>query len=175
MADNRRTNDDENVKIPSHLERWPGLYMRQGDTIVEALPEDIDVAKRYPTATNKGAVVGGRRITIMCAKSSYHIGEEIRVIHVLEVIEPGQEIFIMGPKSVSGEYVDGRAMTADISSEEQGYDGRVIASPGVDYNYDITTYTFNTPGRHEIYWQMGELRSNTLELDIVSLSVDRER
>jgi hypothetical protein len=103
----------------------------------------------------------------MCSKGSYRVGEEVRIIHVLEVIEPGQEIFIMGPKPVWGEYVDGRAMTADIGSEEQGYDGRVLKSPGVDYNYDITTYRFATPGRHEIYWQMGELRSNALELEIV--------
>jgi hypothetical protein len=157
--------DTANSSIQGHSERWPGLYMRQGGKIVEALPEDVDVAKGYSIASGKGTVAGGRRITIMCNKTSYRVGEEVRVIHVLEVIEPGQDIFVMGPKPVWGEFVDGRPMTAD-SNDEQGYDGRVLKSPGVDYNYDITTYRFDTPGRHEIYWQMGELRSNTLELEI---------
>lgn len=163
----KQQDDDENVKVPEYLNRWPGLYMRQDGRIVEALPEDIEVAKGYPTVSSKGSVLGGSRITIICRKDSYHVGEEVRVIHVLEVIEPGQEIFIMGPKAVCGEYVDGRAMTADICGESQVYDGRVLKSPGVDYNYDITTYTFDAPGRHKIHWQMGELRSNTLKLEVV--------
>ena len=159
--------DNGNAKIPEYLTRWPGLYMRQGDCIIEALPDDIEVAKGYPTLSDKGPVRQGRRITIMCLKRRYRVGEEVRVIHVLEAMEPGQEIFIMGPKVVCGEYLDGRAMTADTCGDAQAYDGAVLKSPGVDYNYDITSYRFDTPGRHQIYWQMGELRSNTLELDVV--------
>lgn len=158
---------DENADVPEYLNRWPGLYMRQDGKIVEALPDDVDVAKGYPTVSSKGPVLEGRRITIMSLKNTYHVGEEVRVIHVLEVLEPGHEIFTMGPKAVSSEYVDGRAMTADICGEAQVYDGRVLKSPGVDYNYDITAYTFDAPGRHKIYWQIGELRSNTLELNVV--------
>jgi hypothetical protein len=37
----------------------------------------------------------------------------------------------------------------------------------VDYNYDITTYTFDESGRHTIQWRLGDLRSNTLELEVV--------
>ncbi len=168
MGAEKQPGDDANAAIPDYLKRWPGLYMRQGDRIVEALPEDIEVAKGYPRARSKGAVVGGRRITLMCRKSTYRVGEKVRVIHVLEVLAPGQEIFIMGPKAVSGEYVDGRAMTPEGSGEPGLYDGPVLDSPGVDYNYDITTYSFATPGRHTIHWQMGGLRSNTLELDVVA-------
>lgn len=164
----KEQDDDGNAEVPEHLNRWAGLYMRQDGRIVEALPEDIVVAKGYPTVGRKGSLVRGRRITIMCRKNVYHVGEEVRVIHVLEVVEPGQDIFTMGPKAVCGEYVDGRAMTPDIRGESQVYDGRVLKSPGVDYNYDITTYTFDTPGRHRIQWQMGELRSNTLELEVVT-------
>jgi hypothetical protein len=166
MATKRR-GADKNPDVPDYLNRWPGLSMRQGDRIVEALPEDIEVAKGYPTFRDKGPVVGGRRLTIMSRKNVYRVGEEVRVIHVLEVLEPGQEIFTMGPKAVSGEYVDGRGTTPEASGEADAYDGRVLKSPGVDYNYDITTYTFDAPGRHTIQWRMGDLRSNTLELEIV--------
>jgi hypothetical protein len=162
----RRLDSDEKTNMPEYLRRWPGLYLRQGDMIVEALPEDIEVAKNYPVFRNKGNVVGERRITIMCSKDAYHIGEAVRVIHVLEVLEPGHEIFVMGPKTVFGEFVDDCLVTEEYSEEQQAYDGRVLPSPGVDYNYDITTYSFEEPGRHTVYWQMGDLRSNTLELEI---------
>ncbi len=167
MVIKKQPRDDENTAIPEYLTRWPGLYMRQGDRIVEALPEDIAVARSYPSARSKGAVVDGRRITLMCRKDVYRVNEEVRVIHVLEVLAPGQEIFIMGPKRVFGEYVDGRAVTPERSDESGLYDGPVLKSPGVDYNYDITTYSFATPGRHAIQWKMGALSSNTLELEIV--------
>jgi hypothetical protein len=153
--------------VPDYLKSWPGLFMRQGDRIVEALPDDIDVAKGYPTFPGKGRIKRGRRITVMSRQTEYRVGEEVRVIHVLEVLEPGQEILAMGPKPVSGEYVDGRALTPEASGEGGAYDGRVLQSPGVDYNYDITSYTFDTPGRHTIQWRMGELRSNTLDLKVV--------
>ena len=159
---------DENRDMPEYLNRWTGLYMRQDGRIVEALPDDVDVAKGYATVSSKGPVLEGRRITIMCLKNIYHVGEEVRVIHALEVLAPGQKIFIMGPKAVSGEYVDGRAMTPEGSDEPDLYDGRVLDSPGVDYNFDITTYSFVAPGRHTIHWQIGRLRSNTLELEIVN-------
>jgi hypothetical protein len=167
MVIKKQPNDDENTAIPEYLKRWPGLYMRQGNRIVEALIEDIEVAKSYPSTRRKGVVVDGRRITIMCRKGTYHVGEKVRVIHVFEVIEPGQEILIMGPKTVFGEYVDGRAVTPEESGKPGLYDGPVLDSPGVDYNYDITTYSFVVPGRHTIHWQMGGLRSNTLEIEIV--------
>jgi hypothetical protein len=165
MADSGRANG-EKVEIPDYLRHWPGLFMRQDGNIIDALPADIAVAKSYPSVTEKGVVVAGRRITILSSKHDYRVGEEVRVIHVLEVTVPGQDIFIMGPKPVRGEFVDGRLVTAADDGEDYGYDGRVLKSPGVDYNYDITTYRFHTPGRHEIVWQLRELRSNTLHLEI---------
>lgn len=167
MASASRPDSDERTDLPEYLRRWPGLSMRKGDAIVEALPEDVQVAKSYPAFPNKGRVVGGRRITIMCRKATYLIGEAVRVIHVLEAPEPGHSIFVMGPKTVFGEYVDGRLATEESPEAEPLYDGRVLPSPGVDYNYDITTYSFEEPGRHTICWQMGELCSNTLELEVV--------
>jgi hypothetical protein len=167
MAPERRPDSDEKTDMPEYLGRWPGLFMRKGDAIVEALPEDIEVATNYPAFRNKGHVLAGRRITIMSRKTTYHIGEAVRVLHVLEVLEPGHSIFVMGPKTVFDEYVDDCLVTEEYPEEEQVYDGRVLPSPGVDYNYDITTYSFEGPGRHTIYWQMGEMRSNTLELEII--------
>ena len=158
----------ERTDIPEYLQRWPGLFIRQGDRIVEAPPEDVEVAKSYPTYANKGAVSGGRRITIMSRVNRYRAGEEVRVLHVLEALEPGQKISIMGPKAVCGEYLDDRLATAATCDESAAYDGRTLDSPAVDYNYEITRYTFAEPGQHTIYWQMGELRSNTLEIDVVA-------
>lgn len=158
---------DKQPNIPRHLEQWPGLSVRQGDRIVEAPPEDVEVARSYPEFKDKGPVVGGRRITIMTRRRRHRVGEAVRVVHVLEVPEPGQQIFVMGPKAVTGEYVDGRAMAPDSADATTAYDGRVLQSPGVDYNYEITTYTFDAPGRHAIQWRMDDLRSNTLELEIV--------
>lgn len=164
----KQPSEDESIIISEHLKQWPGLYMRQGNKIVEALPEDIEVAKSYPNNRRKGDVVDGRRITLICRKDTYRVSEEVRVIHVLEILVPAQEIFIMGPKTIFGEYIDGYAMTPARHGESWLYDGAVLESPGVDYNFDITTYSFETPGRHTIHWEMGGLRSNTLDLEIVN-------
>ena len=158
---------NSNNLTPEHLRHWPGLYMRKGDKIIEALPEDIAVAKSYPLAKDKGKVVDGKRLTILTMKNRYLVNEEVRVIHVMEAVGLGHKIFAMGPKTIYGEYVDGNLVTP-VEAPEQIYDGLVLDSPDVDYNYDITSYRFFEPGRHRIHWQMGELRSNTLELEIVN-------
>ena len=48
MASEDHQGNDQVAAIPEYLKRWPGLYLRQGDRIVEASPEDVEVAKRYP-------------------------------------------------------------------------------------------------------------------------------
>jgi hypothetical protein len=153
--------------LPPYLKQWRGLLMRKGNEIVTALPEDIAVAQSYPATTEKGVITGGTRLTILTKKKRYHVGEEVRVIHVMEIVESGHELFIMGPKPVYGEYVDDRLVTPPYP-EVQDYDGTVLESPNVDYNYDITSYRFLGPGGHRIQWQLGEVRSNTLELEIVT-------
>ena len=152
---------------PQYLKHFPGLYMRKGTEIIEALPQDIAVAKSYLLAKDKGNVVEGKRLTILTKKKHYQIDEEVRVIHVMEITEPGHKLFVMGPKPIYGENVDGNLVTP-AEPPEQIYDGAVLESPNVDYNYDITSYKFSESGRHQIYWQMGELRSNTLELEITA-------
>jgi hypothetical protein len=166
MKMDKKTGKDSEP-LPPYLQQWRGLSMRKGNEIVDALPEDIAVAKSYSTADEKGEIVDGERLTILTKKKRYLVGEEVRVIHVLEIVEAGHELFIMGPKPVYGEYVDDRLVTSQ-RPQLQDYDGVVLESPNVDYNYDITSYRFFAPGRHRIHWQVDELRSNTLELEIVN-------
>jgi hypothetical protein len=73
----------------------------------------------------------------------------------------------MGPKAIYGEYVDGQLVTPAQPPPEI-YDGLVVDSPDVDYNYDITSYRFSRPGHHQIYWQLGDLRSNTLDIEVAN-------
>jgi len=76
------------------------------------LSEDVAVAKGYPTTQEKSEVVGGTKLTILTKKKQYQVGEEVRVIHVLEVVEPGHEVFITGP--IYGEYVDDSPVTPEL-------------------------------------------------------------
>ena len=54
----------------------------------------------------------------------------------------------------------------DDALEPLEYDGRVLPSPGIDHNFETTTYTFKRPGEHELTWQIGELQSNTLKIEV---------
>ena len=40
-------------------------------------------------AKDKGEIVGGKRLTILTNKDRYKPDEEVRVIHVMEAVEPG--------------------------------------------------------------------------------------
>lgn len=157
--------------IPEHLKRWPGLYVRKGGQIVDASKEDISVARGYPISRNKGPILDGKRLTLLTEKTAYQVNEEIHVIHVVELIEPGHHVYVMGPKKIYGEYVDGRLVTEPLPKRGDPlvpltYSGTVLPSPAVDYNYEITTYTFSKPGIHRIWWKIGSLQSNTLTLSI---------
>ena len=171
LSSTRPTSEVEvaETDVPKHLQRWGGLYDRVGGKIVDAPAEDVKVAKGYVAFADKGKIHNGRRVTIMTAKQQYAVGEEVRVIHVLEAVEPGSEVLVMGPKTVFGECVDGKDLTKGIPKPHR-YDGRVLASPAVDYNYAITKYTFNTPGEYTIQWRAagpfdGEgLASNVLKI-----------
>jgi hypothetical protein len=158
--------------LPDYLKHWPGLYVRRGDRIVEAPEEDAAVARMYPAWPDKGPVTGGKRLTILMRTARYRVGEDVHVIHVVEVAEEGHEVFVMGPKDVYGEYLDGELVTRPVPDWEDPlippfYDGAVEPSPAVDYNYEITSYRFAEPGVHEIVWVLGALRSNKITFEIV--------
>lgn len=158
--------------MPEHLKRWPGLYVRQGDQVVDAPQEDIDLAKRYPFWKDKGLLKNDRRLTILCQKEAYTTGEEVRVIHVFESLKKSDEVYVMGPKQVYGEYIDGKLVTEPAIDEYPwipgAYRGKILLAPAVDYNYEITTYTFSEVGMHRIQWRLGNLESNTLNIKIAS-------
>ncbi len=169
MANKDKKNNTND--IPDYLKRWPGLYVREGNRIIKAPSDDQSVAQHYLWWSDKGRVITGKRLTIMTRKTCYHVNEEIRIVHVFEATESGTTVYVMGPKPILGEYVDGKTDT-ELPSECEDplkssiYDGRTLQSPAVDYNFDITTYVFAEPGKHEIYWKLGPLMSNVLTLEI---------
>jgi hypothetical protein len=163
----------DSVSLPDYLTRWPGLYVRVGDAIVDAPEADQKVAMGYPYWEDRGELLEGRRMTLMAAPGPYHTGEELRVIHVVESPEPGWLLYVMGPKQVFGEYLDGALATDPVPGWEdpfvpECYDGAVLESPVVDYNYDITSYVFEEPGRHEVQWVMDGWESNVLIIEVIA-------
>jgi hypothetical protein len=149
----------------------PQLFIREGDRIIRASTEDEATALRYSSFPQKGPVNHGYRITILTKELACTIGEVVRVIHILEAVEAGTYLYIMGPKPVRGEHVDGVLVTLPSTEEHNppmpsGYDGRVVEGPGVDYNYEITQYRFDVPGTHLIQWDLGRLVSNMLEVHV---------
>jgi hypothetical protein len=173
---NSKNNEDRKdaTDIPSYLSRWPGLYVRDGNQIVEASEEDISVARSYPMWGDKGQIIDGKRLTILTKKTTYQVNEEIRVIHVVEVTGPGHMVHVMGPKQIYGEHVDGQLVTEPLPERETPlvpsmYDGAVLPSPAVDYNYEITSYSFSKPGTHCFQWRLGPLESNVLTLEVTKV------
>jgi hypothetical protein len=141
--------------VPEHLRGRPfDLNMRRGDRIVRAPEELLRLAREYPALAAKGPIVNGRRITLMTERDHYEIGEEVRVIHVLEALGPETSVYAMGPKPVCDEYVDGVRRTPP-APDGGSYDGVVLGSPAVDFNYDITSYVFHSRGVHTIEWRGG--------------------
>jgi hypothetical protein len=132
-----------------------------------ALPEDVRVAERYNTFGDKGPLMDGHRRTILTAQTRYTIGDEVRVVHVYEVQAEGVEMEAMGPKHVYGEYLDEAhgTLPAPVGGV---YDGPRVLSPAVDFFFDVTTYQFDAPGDHTLYWQPDDVRSNTVRITITS-------
>lgn len=146
------------------------FYVREGGRLCEAPAEDVAAAGRYAGWEEKGRVANGVRVTIMSARSGYSPGEPVHVIHVVEFTEPGATIHAMGPKPIYGEWVDGRRTTPEPPGPDEAlapalYDGVVLPSPGIDSNYEITSYHLEV-GEHEIVWRPGGLSSNTLKLNV---------
>jgi hypothetical protein len=172
-----QNNENEALNdIAQYLKHWPGLYVREGDRIVEASAEDASVARNYPHWPDKGPITDGKRLTIMTRKTVYQVNEEIHIIHVVEVIEPGHQVYVMGPKPIYGEYLDDRLVTEPPPEGRDPlvpafYDGLTLPSPAVDYNYDITSYSFSEQGTHQIYWKLDSLRSNLLTVEISRIVV----
>jgi hypothetical protein len=155
----------------SHRNRVPVLYARVGDQIQDAPEADQAVARSYPPWDDKGAVANGRRLTILTARDHVHPGEEIRVVHVAEATEPSGILYITGPKTVLGEYVDGQLVTAPSPGDDDPlrppglYDGPVVRGPAIDFGYEVSVYRFEA-GTHRIIWRLGNLASNELVVSV---------
>ena len=153
-----------------YLFRWPGLYQRENNTILDAFGVDVMVARQYPFWEEKGEIIEGYRLSIKTEKTNYSVGETVRVIHVMEVVEPGLEVFVMGPKSIYGEFLDNIIQGEKPATPDYPwmgmYDGAVLKSPDLDYNFEVTTYNFTKPGVHKIVWMPGSLISNTLTISV---------
>jgi hypothetical protein len=164
--------DSSPEPIPNHLKHFPGLSVRSSDTLVPASDDDLAVATGYPTFTAKGAWLDGRRITILTRELQVKANQPVRILHVTESTRAGDSLYVMGPKAVLGEYVDGKLATTaapttgDPLVPPGAYDGRVQPAPAADYNYDVTEYKLPV-GRHVIEWQLGPLHSNQLVIDVI--------
>jgi hypothetical protein len=157
--------------LPPHLAQFPGLYVRKGDQIIDAPPADVAVAKSYPRSKDKGPVIDGHRLTILAAKRRYRVGEEVRVIHVHEVVATGEMVYVMGPKPIRGELLDNKLATPMVLADgdpfvPEIYDGVTLQSPAADYNWEITSYRFSAPGTHRIQWRLGKFDSNALIIEV---------
>src|SRR4051812_40317177 len=91
------------------------LFEREGDRIVDAPAEDKAVLAGYLEFEDKGPVVDGYRLTILTRKTSLAVGEAARIVHVCESVSDAAELYVMGPKPVDGEYVDGVLATREPS------------------------------------------------------------
>lgn len=149
--------------------RARSLFARRGDRIVDAPAEDQQVLAGYDDFEDKGPVVGGYRLTILTRTLTLDRGAPARIIHVVESVSEDAPLFVMGPKPVCGEYVDGTLATETAPEhpfEPASYDGRVLPGPGVDSNYEITEYRFDEPGQHHVQWRLGVNESNLLAFEV---------
>ncbi len=147
------------------------LFTRLDGQIVPLPSPDGDLGANYKDWVDKGVPMAGRRLSIATLHAKYKVGETFHVIHVLETVSEDLDAYIMGPKEVFGEYLDGipssRAWTAgEDPFTPLEYDGRVVRGPYWDAHFIHTNYTFMRPGTHEIVWRLGGLQSNTLKVEI---------
>ena len=134
-----------------------------------------EVLAAYADWVERGELYRGRRLTIMTADTTCQTNETVRVDHVLEAVTPGYDLYVMGPKPVFSEYINGKLQGAGVTEHDPAdpfapaeYDGRVLTSPGIDANFAPTFYRFPRPGRYEICWQPGAWRSNTLVIVVAA-------
>ncbi len=162
------------AQLPAYLQRMAhaDLYARAGGKIVDAPAADLAVLQGYVAWANKGPLQepSGQRLTIMTAKTHYTVGEEVRVIHVHEATKPGVELYIMGPKTAYGEFVDG-VLAGPAASTDTSYDGAVVPSPAIDHNYEVSVHKL-AAGTHTLQWKTvtmsspAQLISNELVVDV---------
>ncbi len=161
---------DSTISVPPYLQDfWGGYQVLDQITgrFVNVSEEIQNWLKAYPFWMDKGPIKNQRRLTITCQKTIFKINEAIRIAHYIEELDSGQIIYGMGPKQITNEFVNDSLCTPsslDSNTPWLGltYDGEVTDSPGLDYNFEITTYRFSKEGTYTIYWKPGDYCSNGL-------------
>jgi hypothetical protein len=64
-------------------------------SVLNAPAELRDLARTYPGFNDKGPTTAGRRITLMTPSLTYAVGDSVRVLHVLEVLDTTASLFLM--------------------------------------------------------------------------------
>jgi hypothetical protein len=155
--------------VPEYLLEKPTLYVRnkKGEPI-EAPKQDQDVAASYRFSKLRSDTSTGVSLTILSRKTVYAIHEPVRIIHVLEIRDTGWDLHVMGPKEIQGEYINDSLVSRPPRENSKDpwvpgiYDGVVLSSPGVDFNFEITEYVFDKPGTYRVQWRLGKYNSNIL-------------
>lgn len=153
----------------------PPCHVRDANGYPKACPEaDAAVVRAYATSPH-GKAIAKVRFSIATATTRVKVGEPVRILHVMETLD-ATELWIMGPKAISGLRVDGALRGPETSRDPkqpwvpESYDGAVITGPGLDSNFEITELRFDEPGRHTVVWHVGRWRSNTLVFEVSSKS-----
>ena len=68
------------------------------------------IAEAYAGWPDKGPLVDGRRLTVLAESTTLRVGDTLRVAHVYEVSRPGAGLYVMGPKPIYGEELDGQVL-----------------------------------------------------------------
>lgn len=154
------------------LARDGSLFARSGEDLVPASVDDVALLRRYPAFADKGPLApSGQRLTILTAKHVYLPGEQVRVVHVHEATQSGVALYVMGPKAIAGEYVDGALASASVLPIAESYDGAVLGSPGEDHNYEVTVHT-PAVGKHTLRWRTSTLSGpEVLTSNVVTFEV----
>lgn len=127
----------------------------------------------YSSYKPKGPIKAGIRVTIMTERTNYKVGESVVVIHVLEAIKPGISVDGANHKPVYGEFIDGKLVSEKRPEPRvRRIVGIVRTSPTTDYDYGITTYTFEKPGTHTIQWKPNvDWDKNSIASNLITLNI----
>jgi len=154
----------------THDEFWGGyqVFDSTRKTFVDAPEPDQKIIRDYPFWIDKGPLLDNTRVTLTTARLQYAVGEAVRVAHIVEETGIGRTLYVVGPKVIRDEFVNDVQSTATTQDPDDypwlpsSYDGGVLPSPGIDYNFEITEYRFAEPGIYRIQWRPGRYRSNVL-------------